>query len=163
MNLKNRRHFLQLGFLSTAVFVMQGCELSSITTSRDTIKILQNDLFPKAQELDINTINYIYIVLKHSRIDQEEKTFLKNGVKWLNETALELYKSPYTKLSDEKRQLVLQNISQTQWGESWIDLILRYTLEAALGDPIYGGNNKEAGWKWLEHASGLPRPKRAYL
>jgi len=32
-----------------------------------------------------------------------------------------------------------------------------------LGDPIYGGNNKEAGWRWLAFSGGEPRPKKAFL
>lgn len=163
MNLQTRRNFLQLGFLSSAVLIMQGCELFSITTSRDTIKILQNDLFPKAEELGINTVNYLSIVLKHSRIDPQEKKFIKNGAKWLNESAVELFGTSYTKLPAQKRQSVLEDIAQTQWGSNYIDTMLRYTLEASLGDPIYGGNNKEAGWKWLGHKGGEPRPKKAYL
>ncbi len=56
MNLDTRRNFLKLGFLSTTVFVMSGCDLLSITTPRQTIKVLQYDLFPKAKALDIDTI-----------------------------------------------------------------------------------------------------------
>ena len=163
MNLQNRRKFLRLGFLSSAVFIMQGCELFSVTNSSETIKVAQNDLFPKAKELGVNTLNYINTILHHSRINEAEKTFLKNGVKWLNESAVELYGATYTKLSDAKRQLVLQNIAQTRWGGSWIDAMTRYILEATLGDPVYGGNNKEAGWKWLAFEGGSPRPTKAYL
>ena len=163
-NLQTRRNFLKAGFLSSAVFVMSGCELFSVTTSRETIDVVQNDLFPKAKELGINTSNYLNkVVLHHSRISQEDKQFLKNGVKWLNETAVEMYKESYTKLPAHKRQEVLNAISQTEWGESWMYNMMTYIFEAMLGDPIYGGNNSEAGWKWLAFSGGLPRPTKAYL
>ena len=142
---------------------MSGCELFSVTTSRETIDVVQNDLFPKAKELDINTSNYISIILHHSRVTQEDKLFLKNGVKWLNETAVEMYGASYTKLSSSKRQEVLSAISKTQWGESWMYNMMTYIFEAMLGDPIYGGNSGEAGWKWLAFSGGEPRPQKAFL
>jgi len=163
-NLVTRRKFLKAGFLSSAIFVMSGCELFSVTTSRETIDIVQNDLFPKAKELGINTSNYLNkIVLHHSRISQEDKQFLKNGVKWLNETAVEMYQESYTKLSAPKRQEILNAISKTEWGESWMYNMMTYIFEAMLGDPIYGGNSSEAGWKWLAFNGGLPRPTKAFL
>lgn len=161
--LSSRRLFLKAGFLSSAVIVMSGCDIFAVTTSRDTIAVVQNDLFPKATELKINTVNYISIILHHSRVTQEDKTFLKNGVKWLNETAVEMYQTTYTKLSSSKRQEVLNAISKTQWGESWIYNMMTYIFEAMLGDPIYGGNNSEAGWKWLAFSGGQPRPTKAFL
>lgn len=158
-----RRDFLKAGFLSSAVFLMSGCELLGITTPKETIKLLQYDLFPKAKELGIDTTRYIDTIFLHSRISQREKDFLKNGVKWLNETAFESYNKRYTKLSKIEREKTLNTIAQTQWGENFLDSILRYTLEATLGDPIYGGNNKQAGWRWLGFAPPDPVAKKAYL
>ena len=159
----NRRNFLKAGILSSAVVITNGCSIFGITTARDTIKVLENDLFPKAKELGINTADYISIVLRHSRITQEEKRFLKNGARWLNESSVELFKRQYTKLSAKERQEVLKSITREKWGSSWCDTVLRYTFEAAFGDPIYGGNNNEAGWKWLAFKGGEPRPTKAYL
>ena len=162
-SLVKRRNFLKAGVLSSAVIVMNGCNVFGVTTSRDTIKVVQNDLFPKAQELGINTSDYITIIYRQHKIPQADKIFLKNGVKWLNETAVEMHKKTYTKLSDEKRQEVLREIATFKWGESWIDTMLRFIMEASLGDPIYSGNNKEAGWKWLNFTGGQPRPRKVYL
>jgi len=162
-SLLKRRNFLKAGFLSSAVILTSGCDIFGVTTSRDTIKILQNDLFPKAKDLGINTADYITIVYRQHKIAKRDKEFLKNGVKWLNETAIEMFKQTYTKLSSLQRQEVLREIVTTQWGESWIDTMLRYIMEASLGDPIYGGNNRQAGWKWLDFEGGKPRPKKVYL
>jgi hypothetical protein len=41
--------------------------------------------------------------------------------------------------------------------------MMRYIFEAMLGDPIYGANKHEAGWKWLAFEGGKPRAKRMYL
>ena len=162
-NLSSRRNFLKAGFLSSAVFVMSGCELFSVTTPQDTIKVLQNDLFPKAKELGVNTSSYINIILHHSRVSDEDKAFIKNGVKWLNEEAVKMHKTTYTKLLSTQREEVLNSIVQMQWGESFMYNMNSYLFEAMLGDPIYGSNNKESGWKWLEFTGGEPRPKEMYL
>ncbi len=159
-----RRNFLKASFLSSAVFVMSGCKLFSISTLKETIDIVQNDLFPKAKELGIDTSDYFNkVVLHHTRIREVDKLFLKNGVKWLNERAVEMYHQNYTKLSASSRQKVLKDISKTRWGENWIYTMNTYIFEAMLGDPIYGGNNSEAGWRWLAFEGGKPRPTKEYL
>ena len=163
MTLNARRNFLKYGFLSSSVLVLNGCELFSVVTLQETIELVQRDLFPKASELGINTFVYMSIVLNHSRVTDEDKTFIKNGVKWLNEEAVELYNTTYTKLTPKERQNTLKTISQVRWGDSWINEMLTFTLEATLSDPIYGANKKEAGWKWLAFEGGLPRPKEALL
>lgn len=160
---QTRRGFLKVSFLSSAVFLMSGCELLGITTPKETIKLLQYDLFPKAKELGIDTTRYIDSVFLHSRISQSEKDFLKNGTKWLNEAAFEHYDKRYTRLSKTQREKILSTIAASQWGENFLDSILRYTLEATLGDPIYGGNTHQAGWKWLAFEAPNPMAKKAYL
>jgi len=161
--LQQRRRFLTLGSLSFALILTSGCSLFGITSARTTIDMVQGDLLPKAKALGINTSSYISIIYKHEKIATREKQFLKNGVKWLHERSFELYKTSYTKLPAEKRQALLRDILKSEWGSNWIDMLLRYTLEAMLGDPIYGGNQNEAGWKWLAFEGGKPRAKRAYL
>ncbi len=46
-------------------------------------------------------------------------------------------------------------------GAGWIRVVLGYTLEAVLGDPVHGGNVGEAGWTWAGYEPGDPRPARA--
>ena len=159
----SRRVFLKAGFLSTALFVMNGCELFSITTPQKTIEVLQYDLFPMAKKLNIATSTYMDIVFHHSRITKDEKQYIKDGVKWLNEEAVKLHKNSYEKLLSTQRGEVLTSISKTDWGEDFMYDITLYLFEAMFGDPIYGANINEAGWKWLEFQSGKPRPNEAYL
>jgi gluconate 2-dehydrogenase gamma chain len=159
----SRRNFLKAGFLSSAVFLMDGCNLFGVTTPIETITVLQTDLFPHAQKLQIKTARYMHIVLNHSRISEEDKQFIKNGVKWLNEEAIQMHKKSYVKLASNERQDVLNAVAKTEWGENFLYNIMSYLFEAMLGDPIYGGNNKEAGWKWLAFTGGEPRPKKVYL
>ncbi|WP_457745139.1 gluconate 2-dehydrogenase subunit 3 family protein [Sulfurimonas sp.] len=159
----SRRTFLKAGFLSSTVFLMDGSALFAVTTPIDTIRVLHLDLFPQAERLHISTAPYMHIIFHHSRISKEDKEFIKNGVKWLNEAAIKEHKVIYTKLPFLKRQKLLKKISKTQWGESFLYNIMGYMFEAMLGDPIYGGNNRDAGWQWLAFEGGKPRPKKAFL
>jgi len=163
LSLTTRRNFLKYGFLSSSVLVMSGCELFSVVTPKETIELVQRDLFPKAHELGINTFVYMSIILNHSRITDEDKEFIKNGVKWLNEEAVEKYNTTYTKLTSTQRQNILKIISKVRWGDSWINEMLTFALEATFSDSVYGVSKNESGWKWLEFEGGHPRPKEALL
>ena len=166
MILKQRRNFLKNSFLSSVVLLTYSGELFGAVTTMETIAVMRMDLFPEATNVpsaeSINANAYLYKILKHSRITVENRVFIREGVKWLNEEAISKYKKTYTKLSKKQRQKVLEEIADTDWGDSWIEKIMTYLLESMLGDPIYGGNKAMAGWKWLNHKPGLPRPTKVF-
>lgn len=143
--------------------IMAKNELYASVSPMQTLALLQKDLFPSEILASSNAYGYVSIIFHHSRVSAQDKQFLRNGIKWLNEEALMQYKKIYTKLPSKERQNVLEIIAKESWGESWIKRVLSYILEATLGDPIYGINKNESGWKWLNHTSGLPRPKEMYL
>ena len=157
-----RRNFLIAGFLTTAIVVMNSGKIFS-TSPKETLEVLQNDLFPKAADMGVNVSAYLSLILHHSRITQVEKNYLRNGVKWINETALELYSKLYTELNTGQREALLEKISEEEWGESYLKTLLSYIMEAVFSDPIYGANKTRAGQKWLGFKNGLPYPKEAYL
>jgi len=163
MFLKTRRTFLKSTFCTTALIVLPKSELFGAVPILETIALVQEDLFPSIRKLDINSSSYLSLILHHSRVADDEKEFLRNGVQWLNEEAVFHYKHPYIKLSSSQRQNILQIISKQRWGDNWIYTMLTYIVEATLSDPIYGANRDGAGWKWLEHIPGLPQPKEPYL
>ena len=168
MDLLSRRAFLKNSFLSSVIFVTYSGELFAAVTPIETISILHDDLFPEAMRAPsmnfINATFYLHtIVLSHSRIDDETKVFIRDGVKWLNEESVSKYQIVYAKLSPKRRQNILKDIVDTDWGESWLDTIMTYLLEAMLGDPVYGINGGQRGWKWLNHQPGFPRPHKALL
>lgn len=163
MLLESRRTFLQQSFLSSLLMVMSQGKLFASVTPLQTLAVVQADLFPQKMLTSSNALSYISIIFKHSRISAEDKQYLRNGAKWLNEEAVNQYQKIYTELSSKQRQKVLHIIAKEPWGKSWIKIVLTYIMEAVLGDPIYGINKNESGWKWLEHESGLPRPKEALL
>jgi gluconate 2-dehydrogenase gamma chain len=159
MILNSRRTFLKSSFLGTAVIVMSGSALFGAVSPLETLSLIQEDLFPHAKALGTNSFAYLTLILHHSRVSDADKAFIRNGVQWLNEEAVKQYKRIYAKLSPQERQNILQIISKEKWGKNWMHTMLLYIFEATLGDPIYGANKKEAGWKWLHFTAGLPRPK----
>jgi len=108
---------------------------------------------------NINALSFLQGVFEDPYIKEDEKSYLRNGITWLHETSQELYKRNYYYLSSKERQQVLHVISQKNWGDSWLWTVMSYYFEAMLGDPIYGGNQKQKGWKHLDLISGYPRPK----
>lgn len=163
MLLKPRRVFFKTAFLTTLIIISSKNKLFASLTPLQTLAIVQEDLFPQKMISNSNALSYISIIFKHSRISADNKQFLRNGTKWLNEEAVSQYDKLYTKLDSKQRQTILKIISKESWGKSWIKTVLSYIMEAVLGDPIYGINKNEFGWRWLNHESGLPRPKEATL
>lgn len=160
---KRRKFFIQGSLLSSSVLLMNGCTLFGITTPIKTFKVLQNDLFPKAKELGIDTSRYMFIIVNHSRISTQEKLFIKNGIKWLNEESIKIHNDIYTKLSPDKRHEILQIITKERWGKRWLHKIMGYLFESLLGNPMYGGNKDTKAWEWLSYEGGKPYPKEIYL
>jgi len=158
----NRRKFLHIGFLGSLIFLTHGSDLFSVTTPKQTLALLQEDLFGYTKELNVDTHKYMNIVLHHSKISNSDKEFIKNGIKWLNEESYTMFQSTYTKLSSLQRQEVLKTISHTSWGERFIYDNLAYIMEAVFSDPIYGVSYNK-GSQWLDFQSGLPRPTKAFL
>ncbi|MDF1874841.1 gluconate 2-dehydrogenase subunit 3 family protein [Sulfurimonas sp. SAG-AH-194-I05] len=156
----NKRTFLKTALFTTAFSLVSKGDVFASVTPLETLEVLQEDLFPHA---DNNASAYFSLILKHTKVSDASKKFLRNGAKWLNEEAINTYDAIYTKLSSQKRQKILQIIAKESWGESWLQTVLKYILEATLGDPIYGINKKESGWKWLAHESGQPRPTKVFL
>ena len=163
MSSNSRRTFLKASFLSSFVVVMGAYDIFDKIKPSPSLNLVQKDLFPFAQELNVNMPQYMSIILAHSRISETDKEFILNGVKWLNEEAVAMYEKLYTKLTSNERQSVLKNIVQESWGESWISTLLTYTMEAIFSDKIYGVNPQEKAHKWLAFDMGLPRPTKALL
>ena len=129
-----------------------------------TIGVVQDHLFPAETDSpgakEINAITYLQNVISSSAIDKDEKEFILNGVKWLNDLSLEKHEAVFIYLSDSERTDMLHQITKSKAGRRWVSKLLSYICEALLGDPVYGGNPDGIGWKWLNHHPGFPRPSK---
>ena len=171
----SRRHFL-LGIAAISASAIIPTVIScSATPVHDihgqlnddefaTLMAVQNHLFPTDKNSpganDIHAAQYFTWVLTDPEKDEDDKTQMRDGIRWTNETADETYSEKFVDLNTEEKEKVLRLMADEGWGESWLSIVLTNIFEALLSDPIYGSNTNESGWKWLEHTAGNPRPER---
>lgn len=171
----NRRHFL-LGMVAISATAMIPSVISCSPTpihdihhqlsdkDFNTLIAVQNHLFPTSKNSpgaqDVNAGLYFTWVLTDPDRDPDSIKQMRNGIRWTHETAMETYDQEFLDLSFEEKENVLQIMSNEGWGENWLSVVLTLIFEALLGDPIYGSNTNESGWKWLDHTTGIPRPTK---
>ena len=112
---------------------------------------------------DIHATEYLLWVLSDPEKDPDEVQYIINGIGWVDETADETFSKPYTGLTQQEKETLIESISHESWGESWFSIILTFIFEALLSDPQYGGNPDGTGWKWLNFTAGQPRPTTELL
>ncbi|MDD2356960.1 MAG: gluconate 2-dehydrogenase subunit 3 family protein [Thiovulaceae bacterium] len=107
-----------------------------------------------------NVVGFLKALMQDPRVKNETKQILQDGVKWLNQTSQNSYMKNYKELTLSQKEKLLQQISQKQWGDTWLWYLMNYSFEAMFSDPVYGANSNKIGWKWVEYESGLPRPPK---
>jgi gluconate 2-dehydrogenase gamma chain len=149
-----RRQFLVLPLVVPVVAYADRKDLWEL------IESVQEHLFPKSKKYPsakaFEAMRYLKMVSYHDSFDKEDLDFILRGARELEKRG---YKSIMIKR--EKEQM-LREFSKSQFGENWISLLLNYTLEAMFGDPIYGGNKDEIGWRAYHHHAGVPRPTKRF-
>ena len=132
-----------------------------------TLMLVQDHLLPSEPgapgSRDIQATAYLDAALADPDLDPDTRAFVLRGIGWLDDLALEVAGYPFAELEPGPREDLLRRISDTPSGESWLSTLIGYTLEALLGDPLYGGNPGGIGWTWLGHDPGQPRPTPATL
>jgi gluconate 2-dehydrogenase gamma chain len=166
-----RRTFLSLIASASAVILLPSSSfgyarnLTLYTQPFQTLFRLHQDLFAHSGIAlllqNINAVGYFSGVLDDAFISEDTKRFMRNGFTWLDESASKYYDKTYIQLDAPSRQNVLKHFSQTRRGHNWLVSIYSYFFEAMLCDPVYGANKDVSGWRYLDHYSGLPRPKMA--
>ena len=127
-----------------------------------TLAAVQEVLFPAGEDIpgagDIAATVYLHNAIDNPDADGEDKDFIFRGIGWLDGLTQEQHKKNFVQLSVAKQDEIIQLIVKSRAGRNWVSMLLTYTLEALLADPVYGGNKNEAGWKWLQHQPGYPSP-----
>ena len=172
---QSRRGFLKSTSLLAASLLLHACDnaITSTATANNsllaqapwqTFTAVQNHLFPKDGESpgadDINATLYLKSVLELPGIEDADKKFLRDGIGWIDDIAMQMFKNSFHELDKNNKEDVLQRIASSSAGENWLSLLLLYIFEALLTDPIYGGNPDGIGWQWLEHKPGFPTPTK---
>lgn len=153
----------QIGFFtSCSTKLKEGNDL--LTAEQATIlNDVLNIFFPNdgngPDAEDINAFGHVMWVL-HDTLNRkiEDNAYILVGLNWADETAQEIYFSPFVELSQEQKEALVGKFTELDWGKNWSSMIITLILEALVLDPIYGGNKNEAGWNWLNHTPGFPRP-----
>ena len=159
-----RRVFIASTLLAgTALFLLpQGAKTSIKIEPFKVIAMVQEVLFPKGLEApsasEFGATAYLVNVSSHPSFWAEDLKFLTFGARLL----LHEEKRFLTMNPKEQDEALRDFVNNHKKGERWVSLLLFYTLEALLSDPIYGGNKKELGWKWLQHNTGQPQPKKMF-
>jgi gluconate 2-dehydrogenase gamma chain len=127
-----------------------------------TLAAVQEVLFPAGENIpgaaDIGATVYLHTAIENPNADGEDKDFIFKGIGWLDDLTQERHKKTFVQLSAVQQDEVIQQIVKSRAGRNWVSMLLTYTLEALLADPVYGGNKNQAGWKWLQHQPGYPAP-----
>ncbi len=137
-------------------------DLKTIDEPWQTIAAVQEHLFPADENSpgasDINALQYLQTMLTAPDMEEDERQFIVNGEKWLNELSLQIHSKKFIDLDTETREQILRKIEQSRAGGNWLSTQLTYIIEALLSDPVYGGNPDGIGWNWLQHQPGFPTP-----
>lgn len=135
-----------------------------------TIAAVQEHLFPTEDAApgaaDIHATHYLHFVLLDQTLDLDGRQFIIDGMAKLQVFTREKFGKSFIQLKEAQKEADLRAFEAESTGRKWITEILGYIFEALLTDPVYGGNLDAAGWKWLDHRPGFPRPpanKRYFL
>lgn len=126
------------------------------------IDAVQQRLFPDEPQAPgaqaIQALDYLKGVLRDPRVEADERTFILNGVGWLQQLAREQEGAGFEHLDEDAQERLLQRIAASRAGENWLSTLLTYIFEALLTAPAYGGNPGGLGWNWLRQVPGFPLP-----
>lgn len=173
----NRRDFLCRTSLAALTAGVPPAVLSSVPVGMTgrvltadqwrTLMLVQDHLLPSEPgapgSQDIQATAYLDAVLADPELDPDTRAFVLRGIGWLDDLAREVAGYPFAEVGPGPREDLLRRISDTAAGDNWLSTLVAYTLEALLGDPLYGGNPGGIGWVWLDHDPGRPRPTPATL
>ena len=112
---------------------------------------------PDANE--INAAQYLSNIFNSKKTSSNRKNTIVEGEKLVNKVSSELFFLKFTELTSEQKEKTLRKVEETNLGERFLSLLIDTMFEAMLADPVYGAQPNFAGWRWLEHIPGFPRPK----
>ena len=104
-----------------------------------------------------NALSFLIVNSASHYFDQNDLELLIEGASVFNQKFSHFFQE-----NAESQYRIVELASEDAYLEQWLSRLIYYTLEAMLGDPIYGGNTEEIGWKSVLHVKGEPRPKSTY-
>jgi len=128
----------------------------------EIVASVQRHMFPKGLSMPdadrFGALGYLKETVAHPTFDPDIREMLFEGARRLDH----LSGGAFLSLHSNERELLLRRFEEEAFGEYWLAHLMNLTLEALLGDPIYGGNREEVGWRAFGLSPGKPRPKARY-
>jgi gluconate 2-dehydrogenase gamma chain len=134
------------------------------TLSAAVDRVLPKDEDPGALEAGVP--EYIDRMLQTPAMEQMRKNFLP-GLAALERRAQKMFKTSFSEATAAQKDELLTLFKNSPEGSGearWYEMLVVLTLEGFLGDPSYGGNRGEVGWKLVgfelvgRNAKGDPQP-----
>ncbi len=107
---------------------------------------------------DIRAKEYLLTIISDPDIETSERERLERGLRELDRFSHKTRDLGFVELQPTVREKVLRAFIDEADGEGWAANVMSYALEAMFGDPAYGVNTNEVGWKWIDHHAGFPHP-----
>lgn len=108
----------------------------------------------------IKADQYILWVLNDTQMDAYDINFITDNLTRFTKCARTEYNTDFHHLDTETQAEFIADLAEIKWSKKLFSRLLTLTFEALLLDPQYGGNTEKAGWQWLEHNPGYPRPSK---
>ena len=117
-----------------------------------TMAAVQETLWPAGPGVpgakDVHATTVLDAALSDPEVPPIEREWVRGGIPALHELARARGATAFESLDPAGRDAVLVAFRERDEGSGWLRIVLGYTLEAVLGDPVRGGNPGEIGWKW---------------
>lgn len=113
---------------------------------------------------DVGAARYLDALLASDFPSAETKATVLDGLAKLNARARAKGAREFSLLSPARKDdaiRVFETFARrdgTHPGHTWLKIMLRFTFEAFLGDPVHGGNPDQIGWKAIGHPAPVHRP-----
>lgn len=130
-----------------------------------TMEAAQETLWPAGPGVpgakDVNATRVLDAALADPDVPPIEREWVRGWIPALNDLARARGARTFGSLDPAGREAVLVAFRERPEGAGWIRVVLGYTLEAVLGDPVHGGNPGEIGWRWAGYEPFDLRPTSA--
>ncbi len=128
---------------------------------KKTLAAVQARLLPSGDgpgAPEVRAADFLEAQLLDPAVRPINAVWARRGVPKLDAWARGRGAADFVSLSAESQDAAIRAYQATAEGAGFVRLMLVFTLEAFLGDPVRGANPGEIGWTWAKHQAGWPRP-----
>lgn len=106
----------------------------------------------------VGALAYLQGALADPRTTADDTASVLDGLAELERLSADHHQLAVQALAPAQLQALLRQRQADDGGAEWLGVMVVFALEALLGDPVYGGNTGESGWRWLDLMAPEPRP-----